>query len=117
MISIGSHGATMNGRSVQIYGQIATLASRYSSAHTDYITGRTIYSNDGYRFNDSVLAAAGIRVDPLADHNLVLTLEKMFKIGRQARDDFRGRVGYSWDTGLELEPFEPNWLYTTFLTN
>ena len=102
-----------NGRSVQLYGQMqATLDSRYSDSGS--FDGRTYHTNDSEYFNDSVAAALGIRVDPLTEYNLILTLEKILKIGRQTRDDFRGRIGYSWDTGLELKPFEPNWLYSTF---
>lgn len=104
-----------NGRFVQVYGQlIGTMASRFRNSYIDEISGYSYRSESNYHFDDSALAVVGVRVDPLADHNLTLALENIFGLGRHTRDDFRGRIAYSWDTGLELEPYVPDWNYATF---
>ena len=87
-----------NGKSVQLYAQyVSTLDAREYESGT-----KTSYG------------ALGIRGEPLAEYNLVLTFEQLFKLGDSSRDDTRVRVGYSWDNGLEKNPIKDNWNYTTF---
>jgi tetratricopeptide (TPR) repeat protein len=89
-----------NGKQLQIFGQLTeTFATR-----NDFDGSKTFFG------------AVGARLEPLSDYNLVFTLEQQIKIGDWTRDDARGRVGYSWDTGLELEPWVPSWAYVALFT-
>lgn len=87
-----------NGKVLQVFAQVANnLATRLSSSGIS-----STYGN------------IGVRYEPLADYNLVLTVEELIKIGSDTRNDFRTRIGYSWDDGLEYNPVLSNWNYTTF---
>ena len=103
-----------NGRSVQVYLQtLGTLSARYSSVYRDPVSFNTITYVGTSHLADSFHLAAGVRVDPLASANVSLAVEQLVKIGKQAPDDFRLRVAHSWESGLELQPWETHWRYAT----
>ncbi|MDB5932490.1 MAG: hypothetical protein JWR60_4197, partial [Polaromonas sp.] len=83
-----------DGRLVELYGGL--LGTLYSKA--DLPTGAP-----------TVQGAVGARVKPLANANLVLALERRFGIGSRAQTDWLARIGYSWDTGLDLRLDTPAW--------
>ena len=52
----------------------------------------------------------GARWKPLAEQNLVLEVDKLFKLGEFARDDFLLRAAYSYSVGTDLRVVAPSWL-------
>jgi adsorption protein A len=71
---------------------------------------QNVYSREGGSTgSETTQGALGIRAKPLRDHNLVLSLEKRFKIGSLAYDDWLVRLGYSGGRGTDLRIDVPNW--------
>jgi len=64
----------------------------------------------------SYQAGVGLRLKPFADHNLVLSAERMIKVGNFARNDWMIRAGYSQDykSGYRSEK-APWWSYSLYL--
>ncbi len=58
---------------------------------------------------DSFQAGLGLRLKPLPDHNLVLSAERLIKIGNFARNDWMLRAGYSRDHGTDYREDKNNW--------
>ncbi len=58
---------------------------------------------------DSYQAGIGMRIKPLADHNLVLSAERLFKVGDFARNDWMVRAGYSYDHGTDYREDKTKW--------
>ena len=94
-----------NGRRIQVYGQLGTTLSA-----TDIIP------NGFLSRYDTTYANLGVRVEPLSEYNLVLAVERVFKIGDNTENDTRARAAYSWNRGLELQPYINNWQYATLYT-
>ncbi|WP_339865390.1 NfrA family protein [Paremcibacter congregatus] len=83
-----------NGRRFQVYGRL--LAGMVQ---------------DSLRLNDkSYQAGLGLRYKPLARHNLVLSAERLIKVGDFARHDWMLRVGYSRDHGTDYREDISRWL-------
>ena len=71
---------------------------------------QNVYSREGGATGgETTQGALGIRAKPLRDHNLVLSLEKRFKIGSLAYDDWLIRLGYSGGRGTDLRVDVPHW--------
>ncbi|WLT33101.1 hypothetical protein [Geothrix sp. PMB-07] len=92
---------TRDGRMVQIFAQ--AFENLYSASAST--TG-----------GPTLQGAAGIRVKPLSSQNLVLTAEKLIKVGRFAMDDWMFRAAYSLDQGLDLRPWQSDWNYWSLYT-
>ena len=88
-----------NGKQLQLYGQV----------------WGTLESPDAYGW-DYTVSNIGVRYEPLSDYNLVVSAEHFFPLGVEADDDTRLKVGFSWDTGLELEPYVKDWAYVNLFT-
>ncbi len=58
---------------------------------------------------DSAQAGIGLRLKPLPHHNLVLSAERLIKIGDFARNDWMLRAGYSRDHGTDYREDKNNW--------
>ena len=82
-----------NGRIVQIYGRLLS-AVRQGTATPD---------------PDSYQAGVGVRWKPLSRHNLVLSAERLQKIGDFARNDWMIRIGYSRDYGTDYKADRTVW--------
>jgi len=55
----------------------------------------------------------GARWKPLAEHDFYLSGERMIAGGDQARDAWLLRASYGWSDGLDWNPNETDWNYTT----
>lgn len=51
----------------------------------------------------------GARWKPLSDQNLVLEIDKLFRLGNEARDDTLLRAAYSYTVGMDLRALESSW--------
>lgn len=94
--SFGFH----NGRKFQIYGRLLTALEQ-----------------DQLKLNpDSYQAGFGLRMKPFAHQNLVLSAERLVKVGRFARNDWMARAGYSYDHGTDYrEDSTEWWSYSLYL--
>ncbi|MBL4800810.1 MAG: hypothetical protein JKY45_02880 [Emcibacter sp.] len=82
-----------NGRIVQIYAR--------------FLSGM---EQDRLQLNpDSYQAGLGLRLKPLSDHNLVLSVERLVKVGIFARNDWMLRASYSLDYGTDYQQDKTNW--------
>lgn len=82
-----------NGRRFQVYGRL--LAGM---------------KQDRLAFNpDSYQAGMGLRLKPLSNHNLVLSAERLVKLGDFARNDWMIRAGYSRDHGTDYRQDKAEW--------
>lgn len=52
---------------------------------------------------------AGARWKPFSDHNLVLEVDKLFRLGDAARDDTLLRAAYSYTVGTDLRAIDTHW--------
>jgi hypothetical protein len=57
----------------------------------------------------TIQGSVGARYKPLSDQNLVVTGERLFKIGNLSTNDFLFRLGYSSEDGTDLRVTEPSW--------
>ena len=89
-----------NGRKFQIYAR--------------FLSGM---EQDRLRLNtDSYQAGFGLRLKPLSNHNLVLSAERLVKVGDFARNDWMLRAGYSLDHGTDYrEDMTQWWSYSLYL--
>lgn len=53
--------------------------------------------------------SVGARYKPIADQNIVLTAERLVKIGNLSMNDWLLRLGYSSEGGTDLRVTEPSW--------
>jgi tetratricopeptide (TPR) repeat protein len=51
----------------------------------------------------------GARWKPFSDHNLVLEVDKLFRLGDAARNDTLLRAAYSYTVGTDLRVIDPSW--------
>ena len=58
---------------------------------------------------DSYQAGIGLRLKPLSGHNLVLSAERLLKVGTFARNDWMLRAGYSRDHGTDYQEDQTRW--------
>lgn len=90
----------VHGRLVQIFGQFFGVPS----ATQPSLVGHSNAAN------------LGVRLVPFSGYNLVLTLEHLFKMGKNMRDEPRLRIGYSWDDGLDWNPVRAHWKYVSLFS-
>lgn len=57
----------------------------------------------------TIQGSVGARYKPLPSQNLVVTAERLFKIGNLSTNDFLFRLGYSSEDGTDLRVTEPSW--------
>ncbi|MDB5789459.1 bacteriophage N4 adsorption protein A [Caballeronia mineralivorans] len=57
----------------------------------------------------TVQASVGARYKPLADQNVVVTAERLIRVGRYSVNDWLARLGYSSEAGTDLQVTEPSW--------
>ncbi|HEY3400821.1 MAG TPA: tetratricopeptide repeat protein [Geothrix sp.] len=90
-----------NGRMIQVFAQAF----------------ETLYSGSpGTTGGPTVQGVVGVRAKPLASENLVLTAQKLIKLGRYSQDDWMFRAAYSRDEGMDLRPWQDDWTYWTLYT-
>lgn len=53
--------------------------------------------------------SVGVRYKPLVDQNLVLSAERLVRLGRFSQNDWLARLGYSSEAGSDLRVTEPSW--------
>lgn len=82
-----------NGRKFQIYGRLLSAMKQDSLAIDP----------------DSHQGGIGLRLKPLANQNLVLSAERLVKVGEFARNDWMIRAGYSYDHGTDYQPDKAGW--------
>jgi Tfp pilus assembly protein PilF len=51
----------------------------------------------------------GVRYKPLVDQNLVLSAERLIRLGSLSQNDWLARLGYSSEAGSDLRVTEPSW--------
>lgn len=61
---------------------------------------------------DSFQGGVGLRYKPLKTQNFYFWGERLFKMGKNALDDWLLRLLYSWDYGYDLKPGRRRWNYT-----
>jgi hypothetical protein len=70
----------------------------------------TISSQAGYATGqESLQGQAGLRVKPISDINLKLSIERNIGLGGKTQSDWLQRVSYSDDWGTDLETVKPSW--------
>ena len=57
----------------------------------------------------STQGMVGARWKPFSEHNLVLEVDKLFKLGDAARDDTLLRAAYSYTVGTDLRAIDTHW--------
>ncbi|KVC51525.1 hypothetical protein WI72_24350 [Burkholderia ubonensis] len=57
----------------------------------------------------TVQGSAGVRYKPLPDQNVVMTAERLFRVGSRSMTDWLMRLGYSSEAGTDLRVTEPSW--------
>ncbi|MEM5433761.1 NfrA family protein [Paraburkholderia diazotrophica] len=57
----------------------------------------------------TIQGSVGVRYKPLPSQNLVVTGERLFKIGSLSTNDLLFRLGYSSEDGTDLRVTEPSW--------
>lgn len=71
---------------------------------------QTLYSrHGGPKGGDTTQGAIGLRAKPLREHNLVLAVERRFKIGSLSHNDWLLRAGYSGGFGTDMRVDVPHW--------
>ncbi len=78
---------------IQIYGRLLA-GTRQDSLRLD---------------RNSYQAGIGLRLKPLANHNLLLSVERLVRVGRFARNDWMIRAGYSLDHGTGYRQDKAGW--------
>ncbi len=63
---------------------------------------------------DTTQAGVGIRFIPFAKHDLVLDVERLIKIGDNARDAWLITSAYSWEYNGEMHGEDMSWNFTAF---
>jgi len=53
--------------------------------------------------------SVGVRYKPLVDQNLVLSAERLVRLGSLSQNDWLARLGYSSEAGSDLRVTEPSW--------
>jgi tetratricopeptide (TPR) repeat protein len=66
-------------------------------------------AGQGTTGKDTIQGSWGVRAKPLSDENLVLTVQRLFKGGRLATQDWMYRAGYSTEGGTDLRPGSSSW--------
>ncbi len=82
-----------NGRRLQIYGRFLSAMPR----------------DDFVAEPDSFQAGFGARIKPFSAHNLILSAERLVKIGDFARNDWMIRAGYSRDHQTDYQAGAHRW--------
>lgn len=82
-----------NGRKFQVYARLLS----------GMIQDRLALNPDSYQ------AGVGLRIKPLSDHNLVLSAERLIKVGDFARNDWMLRAGYSRDYLTDYQEDKTGW--------
>jgi Flp pilus assembly protein TadD len=60
---------------------------------------------------NSFQGGAGIHYKPLADYNLVVSGERLIKLGANAINNWEGRISFSTSAGYEIDPVAQKWAY------
>jgi hypothetical protein len=77
----------------------------------------TLYDKSGGATGSrTAQGSVGARYKPLGDANVVLTAERLFRVGNLAYSDWLMRVGYSTGDGLDLQPSSRDWSAWQFYT-
>ncbi|MGN6232756.1 MAG: NfrA family protein [Trinickia sp.] len=53
--------------------------------------------------------SVGARYKPLVDQNLVLSAERLVRLGSRSQNDWLARLGYSSEAGTDMRVTEPSW--------
>lgn len=59
--------------------------------------------------SETLFGAVGVRYKPFGSKSLVLTIERIIGIGALIEDDWLLRAGYSYDYGMDLQPWDTSW--------
>lgn len=77
----------------------------------------TLYDrNGGATGSRTQQGSVGARYKPIGDMNVVLTAERLFRIGDLATTDWLLRAGYSTGDGTDIRPYEHDWPTWQFYT-
>lgn len=77
----------------------------------------TLYDrNGGATGSQTQQGSVGARYKPVGDMNVVLTAERLFRIGDLATTDWLLRVGYSTGDGTDIKPYDSDWSTWQFYT-
>ena len=90
-----------NGRNVQVFAEVFENLWSADQATTG---------------GPTVQWALGVRAKPFQEPNLVLGVEKLFRGGAQALDDWMLKAGYSFDRGVDLRPWDRRWGFWSVFT-
>ena len=102
---------------LEAYWQPEVLARNGRMVQFFVQTFETLYSGSaGTTGGPTLQGVIGVRAKPFASENLVLTAQKLVKLGRDSMDDWMFRAAYSRDEGLDLRPWQDHWDYWTFYT-
>ncbi|MDA5194289.1 NfrA family protein [Govanella unica] len=73
------------------------------------------YHGNSFRMDSaSSQMSAGLRMKPFRATNLMLSAERLIRVGSDARNDWMLRASYSWDRGYALDGQRQHWRYVTF---
>ncbi|QNL18462.1 hypothetical protein HXX25_03385 [Hyphobacterium sp. CCMP332] len=101
----------------QFGGEFGWRPDAFNTTNTGLtLFGRAYVSADPgtITLNDETLQmGVGARWKPLAQHDFYLAGERMIAGGNQARDAWLLRASYGWSDGLDWDPNQSSWNYTT----
>lgn len=89
----------------------------YQDGKIFQVFARGLWSNkpDSLRIADeSVQGSVGARYKPFKTQDLFVSIERLFKIGSQAQNDWLARASYAWTQGYDIRPNESSWNQTLF---
>lgn len=103
---------------LEAYWQPEDIGYRNGSLFQVFARGyETLYDKSGGATGSATAqGSVGARYKPIGDMNLVLTGEKLFRIGNLASDDVLLRAGFSTGDGSDIRPYSHDWEAWQFYT-
>jgi adsorption protein A len=89
----------------------------YQDGKIFQVFARGLWSNEPNSLHiagKSVQGSVGARYKPLKTQDLFVSIERLFKIGSEAQNDWLARVSYAWTQGYDIRPNESSWNQTLF---
>lgn len=96
---------------VEAYWQPPKIGYRNGRILQFFVRGYgTVYDGSGSVTGLPTLqGSVGARYKPLVDQNLVLSAERLVRLGSRSQNDWLARLGYSSEAGSDLRVTEPSW--------
>lgn len=103
---------------LEAYWQPEDIGYRDGKIFQVFVRGyQTLYDKSGGATgSQTAQGSVGARYKPIGDMNVVLTAERLFRIGNLSSNDWLLRVGYSTGEGSDIAPYLNDWATWQFYT-